>query len=299
MDPQPRMDRSAADSLFHLSRPPDAYGSVKRSARIHHALYTHTPFVWIKSICADPISWLRRIAFYGEEQVRSRFLKILVVGIMLVIASLIIGTITPRPIWQNRATSTADATKQILMLSNPIHTDIAIPVDDAVRAKFGFLPAAGLPISLPEVRFVIFGWGGRAFYSETPTWSELKALPTFKGLTLDSSVMHVEIAGDIDRNDPSVTVVNVTDAGMAALADAIRDSFASGVDGPVLLAGLSYGQYDAFFEAKGYFNALFGCNTWTAAMLRQAGISTGWWEPLPILLRMSLQLHNNRASFAP
>lgn len=267
------MDRIAANPWSPPSR--TLCGSVKRSARIHHALYTQTPFVWIKSICADPISRLRRIAFHGEEHVRSRFLKILVVGIMLVVASLIIGTITPRPIWQNRPTSTG-TTKQILMLSNPIHTDIAIPVDDAVRAQFGFLPAAGLPIGLPQVRYVIFGWGGRAFYTETPTWSELKALPTFKGLTLDSSVMHVEIAGDIDRDDPSVTVVNVTDAGMAALADAIHDSFASGVDGPILLDGLSYGKYDAFFEAKGYFNALLGCNTWTAAMLREAGLSTGW-----------------------
>ena len=226
---------------------------------------------------------------------RSRFLKILAVGIALVVASVIIGTITPRPIWRNRVTGAADATRQILVLSNPIHTDIAIPVDDAVRAQFGVLPAAGLLIGLPQVRYVIFGWGGRAFYTETPTWSELKAVPIFKGLTLDNSVMHVEIAGDIDRHDPSVTVVNVTDAGMIALADAIRNSFA---DGPMLLAGLSYGQYDAFFEAKGYFNALFGCNTWTAAMLRRAGLSTGWWEPLPLLLRTSLQLHNAPASFA-
>ncbi|OQM74455.1 TIGR02117 family protein [Manganibacter manganicus] len=226
---------------------------------------------------------------------RSRFLNILAVGIALVVVSVIIGTITPRPIWRNRVTGPADATRQILLLSNPIHTDIAIPVDDAVRAQFGFLPAAGLPIGLPQVRYVIFGWGGRAFYTETPTWSELKAVPTFKGLTLDNSVMHVEIAGDIDRHDPSVTVVNITNTGMIALADAIRDSFA---DGPKLLAGLSYGKYDAFFEAKGYFNALFGCNTWTAAMLRRAGLSTGWWEPLPLLLRTSLQLHNDPASFA-
>lgn len=229
---------------------------------------------------------------------RSRFLKILMVGVMFVIASVIIATVTPRPLWRDHDASATDATRQILLLSNPIHTDIAIPVDDDVRAQFGFLPAAGIPIDLPQVRYVIFGWGGRAFYTETPTWSDLKALPTFKGLTLDRSVMHVEIAGDIDRHDPSVTVVNVTGAGMAALADAVRNSFSDGIDGPMLLAGLSYGQYDAFFEADGYFNALLGCNTWTAAMLRQAGISTGWWEPLPVLLRMSLRLHNDDALFA-
>lgn len=34
-------------------------------------------------------------------------------------------------------------------------------------------------------------------------------------------------------------------------------------------------------------------------VLRHAGISTGWWEPLPLLLRVSLRLHNDLASFAP
>ncbi|MGG2475846.1 DUF2459 domain-containing protein, partial [Rhizobium sp. BR5] len=42
-----------------------------------------------------------------------------------------------------------------------------------------------------------------------------------------------------------------------------------------------------FFEANGWFNAVAGCNTWSAAMLREAGIRTGWWTPLPPLLRWS------------
>ena len=40
------------------------------------------------------------------------------------------------------------------------------------------------------------------------------------------------------------------------------------------------------------FNALAGCNVWTAASLRQAGLKTGWWTPLPGLLGLSLKLHN-------
>jgi uncharacterized protein (TIGR02117 family) len=60
--------------------------------------------------------------------------------------------------------------------------------------------------------------------------------------------------------------------------------------------GKSYGSDDAFFEANGYFNALLGCNTWTAAALRAAGVKTGWWTPLPPLLITSLHLHNDVAA---
>ena len=179
----------------------------------------------------------------------------------------------------------------IVILSNPIHTDIAVPVDDRLRGLFGFLADAGLDVEGEGVRYVIFGWGGRAFYTQTPTWADLKAVPLFKGLTLDSSVMHVELAGDIPVNEPDTMAIKIDDRSFEALLNAIRRSFAVDAGKPVAI-GYAYGAYDAFFEAKGSFNALAGCNTWTAAQLRQAGISTGWWTPLPWMLRMALRLHN-------
>lgn len=104
--------------------------------------------------------------------------------------------------------------------------------------------------------------------------------------------MQVEFAGDIRQDDPAVTVVNVDQGGIEKLIQFILRSFADGANGPVVLQGYAYGPYDAFFEANGYFNALAGCNTWTAAALRQAGATTGWWTPLPWMLRWSLHMHN-------
>ena len=40
-----------------------------------------------------------------------------------------------------------------------------------------------MPVDAREVRYIVFGWGGRAFYLETPTWSELKAAPVLKAVT--------------------------------------------------------------------------------------------------------------------
>ncbi|MBZ9896350.1 MULTISPECIES: TIGR02117 family protein [unclassified Mesorhizobium] len=218
---------------------------------------------------------------------RLRFLAVLVAAVVLVAA---LGTLVPRPLWP--AAAAGEGVRHILVLSNPIHTDIAIPVDDGVRRRFRFLAAAGQPSDAPEVRYIVFGWGGRAFYLETPTWSQLKAMPVFKALTLDASVMHVEVAGDI--SGPDVAGFDIPEDRFAALLDFIDASFQQGPGGPIVIARAAYSDFDRFYEANGHFNALAGCNTWTAAALRTAGLRTGWWNPLPVSLGWSLKLYNGR-----
>ncbi|MBZ9992914.1 TIGR02117 family protein [Mesorhizobium sp. BH1-1-4] len=216
-----------------------------------------------------------------------RFLALLLIAVALAVT---LGTLVPRPIWP--AAAAGEGTRRIFVLKNPIHTDIAIPVDDAVRRRFRFLADAGLPSDAPEVRYLVFGWGGRAFYLETPTWSRLKAVPVFKALTLDASVMHVDVAGDITEPHPNVAGFEVSDDRFAALLDFIDASFQQGPGGPVVIDNAAYSNFDRFYEANGHFNALIGCNTWTAAALRTAGLRTGWWNPLPASLGLSMRLYN-------
>ncbi|WP_353641934.1 TIGR02117 family protein [Mesorhizobium sp. WSM2239] len=206
--------------------------------------------------------------------------------------SVALGMLIPRPIFSAAEAEGTDTTRRILVLTNPIHTDIAVSIDAFIREKFGFLEHAGVPAGHSDARWLIFGWGGRAFYLETPTWSELKPLPVLKALTLDRSVMHVDVAGDIAEPHPAVTGFDVSEAEFVRLIDFIADSFERGEGGPIVIAGAEYSSDDRFFEAKGYFNAFLGCNTWTARALREAGLRTGWWNPLPVTLAASLRLHN-------
>ena len=217
-----------------------------------------------------------------------RFLAILVAAVVLAVA---LGTLVPRPLWRAAAAAPA-GTRHILVLNNPIHTDIAIPVDDDVRQRFRFLADAGIPADAPEVRYIVFGWGGRAFYLETPTWSELKAVPVLKALTLDASVMHVDIAGNIAEPHPDVAGFDISEERFSALLDYIATSFQQGPNGPIAIENAAYSRFDRFYEANGHFNALVGCNTWTAAALRTAGLRTGWWNPLPATLSLSMRLYN-------
>ncbi len=219
-----------------------------------------------------------------------RIIRFIGYCLAVLVLVLIAGTLVPRPLFGEEPSE--NPAHQILVLSNPIHTDIALPLTDDLRARFAFLAESGLPLDAPGARYLVFGWGGRSFYIETPTWSELKPGPLFKGLTSDASAMHVALVGELDLADPAIAAYTITDANRENLLAHIRSSFAEQSGKPVEIAGAGYGEFDRFYEAKGTFTALLGCNTWTAAGLRAAGLRTGWWNPLPVLLAWSMRLYN-------
>lgn len=202
----------------------------------------------------------------------------------------VLGTFVPRPLLGNA--EQAPLVRRILVLSNPIHTDIAVPIDAELAARFAFLVPAGVPVDDPDARWLIFGWGGRAFYLSTPTWSDLKPVPLLKGLTLDASVLHVQAYGTLQEPHPAIAGFRISDAGYDRLLDYIEASFTASGGAPLPIANSGYGDDDAFFEAEGSFSALLGCNTWTAGGLRAAGLRTGWWNPMPLSLATSTGLFN-------
>ncbi len=96
--------------------------------------------------------------------------------------ALVLGTVVPRPFWPHEVIASGEQ-HRVLMLMNPIHTDLAISLEPAVRSAFSFAGAAGQPIDAAGARYLVIGWGGRDFYTQTPTWSQVKLLPLLKGLT--------------------------------------------------------------------------------------------------------------------
>ncbi len=151
---------------------------------------------------------------------------------------------------------------------------------------------AGLPLDNPNARWVLFGWGGRSFYVATPELTNIQFGPVLKSFGLDDSAMHVAVAGAVEEPQPYLQAFTISNDGLARLLAFTRASFAERDGMPVRIDGAGYGPNDAFYEGVGYFNAFLGCNTWTAAALREAGLRTGWWNPLPVTLGWSLALYN-------
>ena len=219
--------------------------------------------------------------------------------ILLAVLGLGLGMLVPRPFTFSAQAGDQndgkDETRHILVLSNPIHTDIALPADADVLKTLSFVSEAGLDLDYPGIFWVVVGWGSRSFYIETPTWADLKPGPVLRALTWDRSVMHVRRAGHIPEDSEDVQVIDLTSEDFGNLLDEIRGSFhAENASGPRAIVGAAYDAHDMFFPARGGFNAFMGCNTWTARMLREAGLKTGSWTPIPTTLNWSLDLHNSR-----
>ena len=223
---------------------------------------------------------------------RAAVLSVVVLFLAVAMGALVPGQVAENSYAQMPDHSGPESNRRILVLSNAIHTDIALPADPDVLEALGFVTENGLELDVPGVFWIVVGWGGRAFYVETPTWSDLKPLPVVKALTWDRSVMHVQRAGFIPEDHPGILPLDLEESAFSALLDAVVRSFDAGDAGMhVPLEGAAYGENDTFYPAEGAFNAVAGCNVWTARMLRTAGIPTGLWTPLPGLLTWSMAFH--------
>ncbi len=155
----------------------------------------------------------------------------------------------------------------VRVVSNGWHT--AIVVARAELAVTGLLPEAD---DFPDAAFLEFGWGDRAYYPA--------AQPTF-GMALDAlltetpAVMHM--AGlarppEATHADGETVPVPLTAGAFRRLAGAIAGQFER--TGGSRAAPVSRGLYPKsnFYHAAGGFHLFNTCNTWTARMLRAAGV---------------------------
>jgi uncharacterized protein (TIGR02117 family) len=179
----------------------------------------------------------------------------------------------------------ATGTLEVLLIQGPIHTDFLLPLDDETKTVFGFLRDTGFDLDHPGADYLLMGWGGRTFYTTTPTWREVQARAIWRSVRGDASVMRVDLAGPVPATVP-VHRLQLDDATYARLLAAIRGSFAAGV--PIK----GYGDYDMFFPASGRFDLGHTCNAWVGTMLREAGLRFGAWTPLPWSVSLSWWLYH-------
>jgi uncharacterized protein (TIGR02117 family) len=213
-------------------------------------------------------------------------------AIFAYLGAALVGAVVPlAPV----AYSGAGASERIYLIANWLHADFAIPVDDELRQRFAFLgTVAGMPISDPRLKYLVFGWGSRAFYTTAPTYADIRPGPTLQAVVGDRPVVHVRPAGDISSL-VTAHALDLPPGGLNRLVDYIEDSFAGGSRSPHLLAQAGYGFGDEFFLATGHFNIFNPCNVWVARGLRQAGLATGAWTPTTFSLLLGIRLHSSRA----
>lgn len=161
---------------------------------------------------------------------------------------------------------------------NGIHTGLVLPRVNAVADWSDLVRPEHLADPRYYSDWLLFGWGDRTFYLETPTWADLRLSTAVAALFgSDASLVHVDhIAAPQIADD--LRPLTVTREQYVQIAAAIRAQFALDADGNSQPAG-AYGPNDVFYEAHGRYTAFRTCNEWTGAILRDAGIRIGVWTP--------------------
>lgn len=181
--------------------------------------------------------------------------------------------------------------RTIYLTANALHADIAIPVDDETRQKFAFLKEAGFPLDNPNLKYLIIGWGSRAFYTSTAEYSDMKLATIWHAATGDASVMHVAPGGDISTSE-GVVPIAISPEGLDRITSFILETFEKQNGIKALLPNATFGYGDLFYEAKGRFHIFNPCNVWVSKALRKAGVSTGLWTPTTYSLLIHNKLYN-------
>lgn len=167
---------------------------------------------------------------------------------------------------------------EIYLLSNEIHTDIAVPLRNKVFDWETFLDASQFK-SRP-VEWLEIGWGDRQFYFEMPTWDKFTLKLALDALLLpDAAVMHVNYLDMHPKDYLSAKKVRISYATYEKLVTALKGSFLLKDDKPIILPGKAYTSTDNFYEAHESFSLIRTCNVWTSDALGKAGIKHPLWSP--------------------
>lgn len=171
----------------------------------------------------------------------------------------------------------------VWLRTNGVHADLVLPAvapHDFTRA----FPRTALIDFRREARplsfnWIAFGWGDRAFYLNTPTWSELDAGTALRALTGQGpSAMHVEYVRRPEDYDAQLLWLSTDE--YADLVAYVRSGFAVGTaDRPRRIDHPGYFATDAFFEGSGSYSLILTSNEWVRRGLAQAGVRTARWAP--------------------
>lgn len=167
----------------------------------------------------------------------------------------------------------------IYIITNGDHTDIVVPVKSAKidwneKIKFSNIISKDTTYS-----YLAIGWGDKGFYLDTPTWSQLKFSVAFKAcFGINTTAMHTTFYYTMTENDQCRKIL-INEDQYQRLIDFMIDRFKTDSSGNFIniKTNATYGNSDAFYEAKGRYSLFYTCNSWANDALKAAGQKACLW----------------------
>jgi uncharacterized protein (TIGR02117 family) len=171
-------------------------------------------------------------------------------------------------------------TIEVHLINNGMHTDIVMPIKTSYKNWSSTFPIENTKSKDSLVQWVSIGWGDKGFYLHTPQWSELKFSTAFKAIFwLSSAAVHVTYYREIPK-DVEHTHFHLSPKNYRKLIHYIDRSLLKQNRQSIFIpTNAVYGDYDAFYEAKGSYSLLHTCNTWVNSGLKACGQKSSVWTP--------------------
>ena len=205
---------------------------------------------------------------------RARWLLALITPVALYLVAAWMGSLLP----VNRDWRAPTRGTTIYIIDNGYHSGLILPAAaEGIDLSMIFRPT-DLPDPNDAGDWLIFGWGDREFYLNTPTWAEVKPRTIVSALIgSKEALLHVD---HVKRPDEAVAPrpIRLSRAAYRRLVARILADTKRGADGfPMVIPG--YGSRDVFYPAHGRYTLFQTCNNWTRDVLAEAGVKVGWWTP--------------------
>jgi uncharacterized protein (TIGR02117 family) len=178
----------------------------------------------------------------------------------------------------------------IFVLSNGVHTDIALPSHTTLKNWESTFCKDTFKAGDPNYTYIAFGWGDKGFYLNTPEWSDLKVSTALKAaFGIGGTAMHVRYLKAPAKLSDKIVKLNVSSEQYKKLIEFIEQSFCEANDCVIKIDHPGYGHHDLFYEAEGKYSLVKTCNVWTNKALKFCGVRTGFWTPFADGLMRSIQ----------
>lgn len=160
----------------------------------------------------------------------------------------------------------------IYLKSNGKHIDLVLPVTTDIVEWRSLLPCSNNLSKENDYDWVAFGWGDKGFFIDMPTWDDLTFSLAFKAaFWLSTTAMHITYYKEIQEDELCIKVA-IGNQEYKQLIAYILKKFKRDERGEFIFipTDATYGESDAFYEAKGRYNLFYSCNSWANYALKSA-----------------------------
>ena len=210
-----------------------------------------------------------------------KYLKFIFYPILSIIAFILIYALSAyvlsRITVDGETNTSQDVT--IYILTNGVHTDIVVPVKNSQIDWRKEIKYSNTVLKDTTMNYLAMGWGDKGFYLETPEWADLTIRVAFKAaFALGNTAIHATFHKKMTESEFCKKII-ISKAQYARLIEYIDGSFQKNASGHNIniKTNANYGDFDAFYEAKGSYSMLHTCNTWANNALKVSGQKACLW----------------------